>query len=73
MSVKSRIGTIVLRLRIEHAKQRARAQRRAHESIERHVLAPYGFNVTNRSRGTTPRERPENNLRMPTAFSRLTI
>jgi hypothetical protein len=39
---ESRIGTIVLCLRIEHNQQRARVKKRAYESIERHVLAPYG-------------------------------
>lgn len=34
--------TLVLRLRIEHNQQRARVKRRAYESIERHVLTPYG-------------------------------
>lgn len=37
-----RIGIIVLRLRIEHNQQRVRVIKRAYESIERHVLAPYG-------------------------------
>jgi hypothetical protein len=37
-----RIGTIVLRLRIEHNQQRGRVKKRAYECIEHHVLAPYG-------------------------------
>ncbi len=42
MSAESRIGTIVLRLRIEHRQQRVRVTRRVFATIERHVLAPYG-------------------------------
>ncbi len=37
-----RTGTILLRLRIEHNKHYLRGQRRAYESIQRHVLAHYG-------------------------------
>jgi len=37
-----RIGTIVLRLRIEPNQQRSRVKKRAYKSIERHVLAHYG-------------------------------
>jgi hypothetical protein len=39
---ESRIGTIVLWLRIEHIQLRARATRRAYKRIERHVLTQYG-------------------------------
>ncbi len=39
---ESRIGTIVLWVRIEHPQHRARVKRRAYKSIERHVLTPYG-------------------------------
>jgi hypothetical protein len=39
---ESRIGTIVLWLRIEHIQQRARLRKRAYKSILRHVLTPYG-------------------------------
>ncbi len=42
VSIESRIGTIVLRLRLEHTEQRMRVKKRAFESIERHVLASYG-------------------------------
>lgn len=42
MSAETRIGTIVLRLRIEHRQQRVRVTRRVFATIERHVLAPYG-------------------------------
>jgi hypothetical protein len=42
VSPENRIGTIVLRLRIEHKRKRLRVTRRAFASIERHVLAPYG-------------------------------
>ena len=42
MSAESRIGTIVLRLRIEHKQQRMRVTRRVFATIERQVLAPYG-------------------------------
>ena len=42
MSAESRIGTIVVRLRIEHKQQRVRVTRRVFATIERHVLAPYG-------------------------------
>jgi len=38
----SRIGVILLRLRIAHNRKRLWGQKRAYESIERHVLAPYG-------------------------------
>jgi hypothetical protein len=37
-----RIGTILLRLRIQHNNQHMRRQRRAYEKIERRVLAHYG-------------------------------
>jgi hypothetical protein len=36
------MGTIVLRLRIEHKRQRVRVTRRVFATIERYVLAPYG-------------------------------
>jgi hypothetical protein len=39
---ESRIGTIVLWLRIEHVRQRARVKKRAYKSVVRHVLTPYG-------------------------------
>ena len=39
---EARIGTIVLRLRIEPNQQRSRVKKRAYKSIERHVLAPHG-------------------------------
>jgi hypothetical protein len=42
VSAESRIGTIVLRLRIEHKQQRVRVTRRVFATIERHVLAPHG-------------------------------
>jgi hypothetical protein len=42
VSAESRIGTIVVRLRIEHKQQRVRVTRRVFATIERHVLAPYG-------------------------------
>lgn len=42
VSTESRIGTIVLRLRIEHTQKRMWVKKRAFESIERHVLASYG-------------------------------
>ncbi len=42
MSAETRIGTIILRLRIEHKRQRLRVTRRVFATIERHVLAPYG-------------------------------
>jgi hypothetical protein len=41
VSAESRIGTIVLRLRIEHKGRRVRVTRRVLATIERHVLAPY--------------------------------
>lgn len=41
MSSDTRIGVIVLRLRIEHALSRMRKQRRARKNIERHVLSRY--------------------------------
>jgi hypothetical protein len=37
----TRVGVIVLRLRIEHAYSRMRTQRRAFKNIERHVLSRY--------------------------------
>jgi hypothetical protein len=37
----TRVGVIVLRLRIEHAYSRMRTQRRAFKNIERHVLSCY--------------------------------
>ena len=42
VSAEGRIGTIVLRLRIEHEQRRVRVTRRVSARIERHVLAPYG-------------------------------
>jgi len=42
VSAERRIGTIVLRLRIQHKQQHARLTRRVFAIIERHVLAPYG-------------------------------
>jgi hypothetical protein len=42
VSTENRIGTIVLRLRIEHKEQRVRVTRRVSATIERLVLAPYG-------------------------------
>ena len=42
MSAESRIGTIVLRLRIEHKQQRMRVTKRVFASIERRVLAAHG-------------------------------
>jgi len=41
MSSDTRIGIIVLRLRIEHTYSRMRKQRRAFKNIERHVLSRY--------------------------------
>ncbi len=41
VSGDSRIGIIVLRLRIEHTYSRMRAQRRAFRNIERRVLSRY--------------------------------
>jgi hypothetical protein len=41
-SVSDSVGTIVLRLRIEHNRRRESARTRAYESIERNVLAQYG-------------------------------
>jgi len=41
VSSDTRIGVIVLRLRIEHAYSRMRTQRRAFKNIERHVLSRY--------------------------------
>jgi hypothetical protein len=41
VSSDSRIGIIVLRLRIEHAYSRMRTQRRAFRNIERRVLSRY--------------------------------
>jgi hypothetical protein len=41
VSSDTRIGIIVLRLRIEHAYRRMRTQRRAFRNIERHVLSRY--------------------------------
>jgi hypothetical protein len=41
VSSDTRIGVIVLRLRIEHAYSRKRTQRRAFKNIERHVLSRY--------------------------------
>jgi hypothetical protein len=42
VSEESRIGTIVLRLRIEHKERRVRITRRVFATIERLVLAPHG-------------------------------
>ena len=42
VSIDSRIGIIVLRLRIEHKNRRVRGRMRAFENIERHVLSQYG-------------------------------
>jgi hypothetical protein len=42
VGTEGRIGTIVLRLRIEHKQQRMRVTRRVFATIERLVLAPYG-------------------------------
>jgi hypothetical protein len=42
VSIDSRIGIIVLRLRIEHNDHRMRGKRRAYKNIERHVLSHYG-------------------------------
>ena len=39
---ESRIGTIVLYLRIEHTQRRARIKKRVYKGIERHVLKAYG-------------------------------
>jgi hypothetical protein len=39
---ESRIGIILLWLRIEHIRQRARVKKRAYNRIVRHVLTPYG-------------------------------
>jgi hypothetical protein len=41
MSSDTRIGIIVLRLRIEHTYSRMRRQRRAFKNIERHILSRY--------------------------------
>ena len=41
VSSDTRIGVIVLRLRIEHTYSRTRIQRRAFKNIERRVLARY--------------------------------
>lgn len=42
VSIDSRIGIIVLRLRIEHKNHRMRGRMRALKNIERHVLSQYG-------------------------------
>jgi len=41
VSGDTRIGVIVLRLRIEHTYSRMRSQRRAFRNVERHVLSRY--------------------------------
>ncbi len=41
VSSDTRIGVIVLRLRIEHAYSRTRTQRRAFKNIVQHVLSRY--------------------------------
>ena len=41
MSAKSRIGIILLRVRIKHTLSRSRTQRRAFRNIERRVLSRY--------------------------------
>ena len=42
VSIESRIGIIVLRLRIEHNAHRMRGRMRAFKNIERYVLSQYG-------------------------------
>jgi hypothetical protein len=42
MNIERRVGTFVLRLRLEHESHGPRRERRAYKRVERHVLSQYG-------------------------------